>query len=280
MESNFKKNISACIIVYNEEKIIRRCLDSIKDLVDEIILVHDGECSDKTLEIAKEYTDKVFVRDHIGEAEPHRVFCLEQARGEWILQIDADEYLNIDSHEKIKEMINNDDVNGYKFHWEFWNGLKVILIPGLYKLCLYRKNNFSYFGVPHESGEVSGKVFRSELLLCHRPNYNNISMRTHINKDRKWEKIRAKYFFSEIIKVQSFNADVKQWYLLADKKKRYIWLYLFIEPLKIFLVQGLKNKLWLSYYGFIFSIQQALNEFLLCFNIIKYKRFLNNKKSL
>ena len=46
---NDRQTISACLVVYNEEKVIRQCLDSIKGFVDEIILVHDGQCTDKTL---------------------------------------------------------------------------------------------------------------------------------------------------------------------------------------------------------------------------------------
>ena len=44
-----KNTISACLVVHNEEKLIGRCLESIKNLVDEIIVVHDGPCQDKTL---------------------------------------------------------------------------------------------------------------------------------------------------------------------------------------------------------------------------------------
>ena len=83
--SDMNNRISACLVVYNEEKIIKNCLASIKDAVDEIIVVHDGECIDKTLEICKSYTNKIFIKQHIGEAEPHRPFGFKQATGDWIL---------------------------------------------------------------------------------------------------------------------------------------------------------------------------------------------------
>jgi Glycosyltransferases involved in cell wall biogenesis len=71
-----RNKISACIVVYNEEKVIKRCLDSIKNVVDEIILVHDGPCKDRTLEIAKRYTNKIFIRPHVGMMESTSCFCL------------------------------------------------------------------------------------------------------------------------------------------------------------------------------------------------------------
>lgn len=45
-------SISACLVVRNEEAVIERCLESLAGVVDEIVLVHDGECEDRTLEIA------------------------------------------------------------------------------------------------------------------------------------------------------------------------------------------------------------------------------------
>ena len=59
--------ISACLVVRNEEKIIKKCLDSIKDVVDEIIIVHDGEYNDKTLKICKIILIKFLFRDILAK---------------------------------------------------------------------------------------------------------------------------------------------------------------------------------------------------------------------
>ena len=72
--------ISACLVIHNEEKLLKRCLESIKDVVDEIILVHDGECTDKSLNIANNFHSRIFIRDFIGEAEWHRPFSYEEAK--------------------------------------------------------------------------------------------------------------------------------------------------------------------------------------------------------
>ncbi|MBN8568531.1 MAG: glycosyltransferase family 2 protein [Ignavibacteria bacterium] len=80
--------ISSVIICKNEERNIEACLKSIQ-WVDEIIVV-DAESTDRTIEIAKKYTDKVFVRKWIGFAD-QRKFGLEQCSSEWILPMDADE---------------------------------------------------------------------------------------------------------------------------------------------------------------------------------------------
>jgi cellulose synthase/poly-beta-1,6-N-acetylglucosamine synthase-like glycosyltransferase len=69
-----KLPVSAVMVIYNEEKVLERALRSFCDLVDETIIVHDGKCSDKSLEIARKYTNRIFEREHIGASERHRPF--------------------------------------------------------------------------------------------------------------------------------------------------------------------------------------------------------------
>jgi glycosyltransferase involved in cell wall biosynthesis len=83
--------LSVCLIVKNEEKVLRRCLESVKGIADEIIIADTGS-SDKSKDIALEYTEKVY--DYIWEDDfsKARNFVASKASGEWIMAIDADEY--------------------------------------------------------------------------------------------------------------------------------------------------------------------------------------------
>ncbi|MBU0762877.1 MAG: glycosyltransferase, partial [Candidatus Altiarchaeota archaeon] len=84
--------VSACIIAYEENDDLRRCLESIKGYVDEIILVNTGPFD--FTEFCPEYTSKIFNdpwRDDFARA---RNLSLEKAKGGWILFIDSDEYLS------------------------------------------------------------------------------------------------------------------------------------------------------------------------------------------
>ena len=96
--------ISAVLIVKNEENYLPKCLESIKG-VDEIIICDTGS-TDKTIEVAHKYTDKVFTdykwNDSFCEARNH---ALSKATGDWILSIDADETL--ESLEVVREAIKN-----------------------------------------------------------------------------------------------------------------------------------------------------------------------------
>jgi glycosyltransferase involved in cell wall biosynthesis len=83
--------ISICIICFNEEKNINRCLES-STWADEIIVV-DSISQDRTVEIAKEYTDKVYQRAWPGYVD-QKNFALSKAKSDWILSIDADEEIS------------------------------------------------------------------------------------------------------------------------------------------------------------------------------------------
>ncbi len=84
--------ISVCIITKNEEKNLDRCLSCIKDYPFEIIVADTGS-TDNTVEIAKKYTDKVYHFDWINDFSAARNFSISKATNDWILVLDADEFV-------------------------------------------------------------------------------------------------------------------------------------------------------------------------------------------
>ena len=97
--------LSVILITRNEEKNIRSCLESVK-WADEIVVI-DQSSTDRTVEISKEYTDRVFVVEAKGYCEPDRMVAIAKARGEWILYIDADERVSPELKEEILMTISS-----------------------------------------------------------------------------------------------------------------------------------------------------------------------------
>ena len=100
-------SISACMIVKDEEHFLPQCLNSIKDIVDEIIVVDTGS-TDRTVRIAKQYTDKVYVHPWQNSFSKARNQALAYAAGDWILQIDADEELVREDMSLLKKAVKDD----------------------------------------------------------------------------------------------------------------------------------------------------------------------------
>jgi len=106
-------SISLCMITKNEEKFLEQCLESVKGIVSEIIIVDTGS-SDKTKEIAKKYTDSIFDFEWQDDFSKARNFSIEKATEGWILVLDADETINPKDSEKIQNLLEN-EVDAYQF---------------------------------------------------------------------------------------------------------------------------------------------------------------------
>ncbi len=192
-KKHVKKNgISACLVIHNEEKLIKRCIDSFKDIVDEIIIVHSGKCTDRTLQICKKYTKKIYIAPDYGVADPNRALSFSKAKKEWILRIDGDEYLSKELREKILELVKDKNVDGYACKWNFYNYRNKKLYD--YKLCLVRRNNMlPYEGYIHEPIRIKGNIVNSDFELMHRPLKEPYSFEVFKNKGKKWARIQGEF---------------------------------------------------------------------------------------
>lgn len=100
-----KIKLSTAIATFNEEKNIGDCLESIKDLVDEIVIV-DGTSTDKTVEIAKSFGAKVEIRENPPIFHINKQRSFELSNGQWILYLDADERVTPALANEIKNITN------------------------------------------------------------------------------------------------------------------------------------------------------------------------------
>lgn len=113
-----KKNkilLSLCIITKNEEKTLPLCLESVKGIVDEIIVVDTGSL-DQTVRIAKQAGAKVFKSKWNNDFSHARNRALEEASGKWVLFLDADESISRKDVQKIRPLLQNPMVEGYLFY--------------------------------------------------------------------------------------------------------------------------------------------------------------------
>lgn len=168
--------ISLCMIVKNEEKILARCLDSICDMMDEIIIVDTGS-TDRTKEIAAGYTQKIYDFAWTGSFADARNFSFSKAECEYIYTADADEVLDKENHEKFKtlkrrllpevEMVQMYYGNqlSYGTVYNFDRELR----PKLFK----RLRTFQWIEPVHETVRLLPVVFDSDIEITHLPEENH-----------------------------------------------------------------------------------------------------------
>lgn len=214
--------ITACLVVYNEELLIRRCLESLKGTVNEFVVVHDGPCTDRTLDICREYTEKIFVRPHIGEGEPHRVFSFEQATGEWVLQIDADEVLSPELRASLRDLVNRANVDLYCFLWPYTDGHRPLTlgIQHPYRPCLARRSKMYFYGLVGQVIQTYGTVRKVPLVLEHRPGYDNFTWQRFRTKWIPWIMLHAKWLWRDPQEIPCYNVKDKDSLATFLKRER------------------------------------------------------------
>lgn len=202
-----QQKISACLVIHNEERLIRRCLESLNGVVDEIVVVHDGPCTDRSLEICKEYTDKIFVRPYIGNCDPHRVFAFEQASGDWILIIDADEFLSEGLRANLRSLVERGNADLYAFIWPYPDGGIPVTerLRHPYRACLARKSRLFFYGIIHEPLRTYGRIQKIPLVLYHLPNYDPFSIQNFRRKVIPWAKRTAEWIWKEPSEIPCYG---------------------------------------------------------------------------
>ncbi len=199
--------------VYHGAATIERALQSCADLVDEIIVSHNGPCRDRSVEIARKYTDRVSVQpEHIPAPEPYRVFLYTKARNAWLLQIDADEFLSPELREHLGELIQDPATDGYEFLWPTW--YKGRYYHAYYKTALVRKSRFYLIGSPSEylkPLDASVHIRRVSYRLEHKPPYDNLTVATFRRKWVPWARIQAEYFLKDFADIPKFNYPHATW---------------------------------------------------------------------
>jgi (heptosyl)LPS beta-1,4-glucosyltransferase len=100
--------LSVVLAVYNEEKNLGACLESVQGIADEIVIV-DGTSTDKTVEIAKKFNARVLITDNPPIFHINKQKAIDMAKHEWILQLDADERVSPELAKEIKHVIAMSD---------------------------------------------------------------------------------------------------------------------------------------------------------------------------
>lgn len=156
------QKISVVLAVFNEEKNLENCLRSVSDFAWEII-VADGGSTDKTLDTAGKFNARIIHADNPSVFHINKNKAIDAARGDWILQLDADEIVTKKLADEIKRVISSkSDINGY---WiprrNFFLG-RFLTKGGQYPdytLRLYRRGKGRLPAKDvHEQAEVSGKT--------------------------------------------------------------------------------------------------------------------------
>jgi glycosyltransferase involved in cell wall biosynthesis len=182
--------LSVTVIALNEEENIVPCLESVR-FADEIIVVDSGS-TDRTLELARNFTGRIFTIDWQGFAGTKN-FALEQATGDWVFSLDADERVPEGLREEILKVVKDDGpLDGYRIPRKNYVGGRWIRRLGWYPdytLRLFRRGRGRFKDREvHEEVEVEGKVGLLQTPLEH---YSYRSLEEYASRQDRYARLAA-----------------------------------------------------------------------------------------
>jgi len=256
MAEQLKINLSVVIIAYNEEKNIKRCLESVKAIADEITVVDSGS-SDKTVEICEGYGANVYTQTFLGHVE-QKNFAITKAKYPHILSLDADEALDEKLIQSIKEIKENWIIDGYSMNRLTNYCGKWIRHSGWYpdrKMRLWDSRKGKWQGINPHDEYVLVKGSSSQHIKGDILHYSYDSIKDHIDQVN---------YFTDILSKAT----------LLKGKKSNILKILFRPVFKFFRDYIFKLGFLDGYYGFIICIISSHATFL---KYVKMKQFQNSE---
>lgn len=206
-------SISLCMIVKNEEKVLARCLDSIADLMDEIVIVDTGS-EDRTKEIASCYTKKIYDFQWTDDFSAARNFAFSKAQKEYIYSADADEVLSEDNRARFRllkqTLLPEIEIVQMKYANQLQHGA-VYNFDEEYRPKLFkRKRDFVWLDPIHEQVRLEPVVYDSDITVTHMPQQN------HAGRDL--ENFRKHTLGGAVLSRRLHNLYARELYLAGERE--------------------------------------------------------------
>lgn len=249
-------HLSVVLATYNEELNIKDCLESVKAIADEIIVV-DGKSQDKTAQVAKSTGARVISVENNPQFHANKQLATDAAKGEWILQLDADERVSKELAKEIAHILtaDNKDIGGYFIPRRNWFLGRFLTKGGVYPdpvLRLFRRgkgifkhdeiiNNGITTSNVHAQIHVGGEIGMLKSDLIH---YGDVSFTKYLLRFNRYTQLEAENLYTLGV-TPNFGKSFD---------------YFIIKPLYWFFKRFIRHRGYVDgYQGFLFALLSALH---------------------
>lgn len=275
--------LSLCMIVKDEELVLERCLNSCKNLFDEIIIVDTGS-TDKTIEIAKEFTNKVYNFTWCYDFSKARNFSISKATKDYIMWLDADDIIEERELEKLIKLKNNMDniVDIYMLKYYLKPKDNNTLPLTFYRERLFKNDGtFKFVSPIHEVITPHGNIKYEDIYITHKKEKEPDVKRNleifekMIKANVKFDARQTFYYARELYYNNRLNKAIKTYTTFLKMDNAYIQNKI-NACIDLYNIYNLKNKpeIALSYIFKTFTYEIPRSE--TCSYIGNY--FIQNKK--
>ncbi len=235
--------LSVLIRTKNEEDNIKRAIQSVKDVADEVVVLDSGS-TDETVQIAKELGATVYFKEWQGHAKQLQ-YGINLCQGDWVLVLDADEEVSEELKQSIKKELENPRYDGYMINRRtYYAGafLKHAWYPE-WRLRLFKKHLIRIEGELHEEYILNGKMGKLKGDLYH---YSYRNLLEQYQKNVKYAQIVANYVYSQGKRFRLYNLVLNP-----------LWAFVKVYLLKLGFLDGMRG-LCVSMSSFVYTFLKYL----------------------
>lgn len=222
--------LSVCMIVKNEEHILSRCLESIACIADEINIIDTGS-EDKTIEIAEEFEAKIYHFPWCDDFSKARNYAFQTATMDYIMWLDADDYLSPESQKKLAQFkldldkIKSDKPIAYSMIYDYITGEDSVFSFRRIRVIKREGYHYEWVGAVHEYLKVDAEIVGSDVHVITKPSrqeegHDERNLKIYENKIKNNETLtqRDQYYYGrELFDHKRYSQCVEVLKVFLDK---------------------------------------------------------------
>lgn len=209
--------LSLVVCIHNEGEHLRRLLRHAEGSYDDLVIVHDGPDETGVRALVEAHGGRFFERPRAFQQEPHWSFAWEQARQDWILRWDADEFPSQGLSDWLRAFRAGPEpganLSGYSFVWPLWDGTRAVTRNWPRRLALFHRQRVRHFGMADQGPIPDGRIEPLNLVLHHEPDRPSYGVWYTIGRptSRRWQIEIARSLLGRPTDLPCWRWDSPEW---------------------------------------------------------------------
>ncbi len=277
--------LSLVVCVYNERDLLERLFQKAEGCYDDLVVVHDGPDTHDVRGVVEAHHGRFIENVRCGSLEGQSPFAWAQARHDWILRLDADEFPGDEMKEWLRRFRTAPDpepeISGFTCIWPLWNGRRTVSkkING-WRMFLFDRRRVRFFGLIEQGPIPDGRFEPTDLVLHHQPRRKSYGLHNVLVRKQAyhWRAIIARSLLGKPTDLPCWRWESEvwppEWERIRRRPLRTALSCLFIQSLR-----SLRNH-WRVDRRFYFGavLNGALHHALICLEFWKLRRTLPQGK--
>ncbi|MFH1067126.1 MAG: hypothetical protein V1746_04430 [bacterium] len=209
--------ISLVVCLHQERDLLQRLLEQAEGCYDDFVAVHDGPDKANVRALVEQHGGRFFERPRVFQQEPHWPFAWGQARHDWILRWDADEFPSVEFRQWLKAFRHQpeppEEISGYTCVLPLWDGKRAQTKKWPTRVVFLHRQRVRYFGLVHQS-PIADKRFKPlNFILHHQPKRKAHGIRYTLGrkKVRRWHEEAARALLGKPTDLPCWRWTSHEW---------------------------------------------------------------------